>query len=59
MNIGNFKQAGYYDWRFAYMDVDGQFIPLLSHSGGKKLAKVQGRVIVHPSIRDEIMHEGE
>jgi len=57
MNIGNFKQAGYYDWRFVYLDADGQFTPLLSHSGGKKLAKVQGRVIVHPSMRDEVMHE--
>ena len=34
-------------------------MPLLSKTGGKKLSKVQGRVIVQPAIRDEIIHEGK
>jgi hypothetical protein len=41
------------------LDQDGNYVPLLSKTGGKKLSKVQGRVIVQPAVRDEIFHEGK
>jgi len=53
--LPSFKKAGYYDWRFVTVNKDGLFIPLLSRT--LDLNKIQGRVIVHPPIRDEIMHE--
>eukprot|EP01117_Protostelium_nocturnum_P000558 TRINITY_DN1062_c0_g1_i1.p1 TRINITY_DN1062_c0_g1~~TRINITY_DN1062_c0_g1_i1.p1 ORF type:complete len:1929 (+),score=827.64 TRINITY_DN1062_c0_g1_i1:180-5966(+) len=53
--LPSFKKAGYYDWRFVSVNKDGIFIPLLSRS--LALSKIQGRVIVQPPIRDEIMHE--
>jgi hypothetical protein len=53
-------QAGYYDWRLAEMDKSGEFIPIRlapkSPSSAGEIA--QGRFIVHPAIREEIIHEG-
>eukprot|EP01114_Cavostelium_apophysatum_P006786 TRINITY_DN1825_c0_g1_i1.p1 TRINITY_DN1825_c0_g1~~TRINITY_DN1825_c0_g1_i1.p1 ORF type:complete len:1954 (+),score=547.30 TRINITY_DN1825_c0_g1_i1:198-6059(+) len=50
-----FKYAGYYDWRFVTVDKSGQFKPLVTNDAD--LSKVQGRVIVQPHVRDEIVHE--
>lgn len=53
--LPSFKKAGYYDWRFITINFNGDRIPLTLTN--KKLSQVQGRVIVHPNIRDEFMHE--
>ncbi len=51
--LPSFKKAGYYDWRFVTVDSEGSLIPIPKMS----LSRIQGRVIVHPKMREEICHE--
>ncbi|GAM27650.1 hypothetical protein SAMD00019534_108260 [Acytostelium subglobosum LB1] len=68
----SFHRAGYYDWRFAELQSNGQFVPFDHQSYRLKTYSsptptvpvgvtndllIQGRFIVHPKLREEIMHE--
>eukprot|EP01119_Soliformovum_irregulare_P020831 TRINITY_DN6809_c0_g1_i1.p1 TRINITY_DN6809_c0_g1~~TRINITY_DN6809_c0_g1_i1.p1 ORF type:complete len:2064 (+),score=697.75 TRINITY_DN6809_c0_g1_i1:71-6262(+) len=48
-----FAKAGYYDWRFVTLNLEGNFVPLPR----LELSQIQGRVIVQGKIRHEIIHE--
>eukprot|EP00026_Physarum_polycephalum_P000161 Phypoly_transcript_00161.p1 GENE.Phypoly_transcript_00161~~Phypoly_transcript_00161.p1 ORF type:complete len:2059 (-),score=306.68 Phypoly_transcript_00161:106-6282(-) len=59
VEMRSFEQAGYYDWRLAELDESGEFIPIrLAPKGQNSRGEIaQGRFIVHPSVREEILHE--
>ena len=53
LKLPPFHKAGYYDWRFVTVNSDGLFVPIPKMD----LSRIQGRVIVHPKMREELVHE--
>ncbi len=56
-DLPSFHRCGFYDWRFVTINRDGLFTALLNGKHGLSLDRIQGRVIVHPELRDEVIHE--
>jgi len=54
-NLPSFRRTGYYDWRLVTLTKDGQFAAFTNPN--LSLSQVQGRVIVHPNVKEENIHE--
>ena len=53
IELFRFNRAGYYDWKLGYFDETGTIIKPIKNDE----IQSQGRFIVHPKFRNEVIHE--
>jgi hypothetical protein len=57
VDLPPFHRAGYFDWRVVSISPDQEYLPVPAPPALRRQL-LQGRFIVHPPLRSEIMHEG-